>query len=371
MPDTFTKVTTKGYGQRMLESIGGVVLGIALFFGSFGVLFFNEGRVDLSDVAKRAEVVSSDALNASQNGKFVAVSGEIMGSEDIGDSQYLKSGPYVRVERFAEMYAWVEEKETKTQKNTGGSETTTTTYNYKKEWTKYVKDSSTFEYAEDHQNPVQTEEYGEYRPENISVGVYTLSGQAVDLPAGESLSLTAAMVNLPQGSTVQGNNAYLRGADPSNPEIGDERISFSVVKEGFEGTVFGEAQGGKLVRYTDEDGNTLFRIFEGGKAEALATLHGEYAFMLWLFRLIGFLMMWFGLQAVLGPLSTMFDILPFLGGLSRAAVGGVTLLIALVLSAVTIVISAVVHSIVALIIVAALVLGAIFFLRSRKKNASI
>lgn len=369
MPDNFTKVTTKGYGQRIMESIGGVVMGVVLFFGSFGVLFWNEGRVDMSDIAKEAEIVSSDTVDASKDGMFVSASGKILGSEDIGDGMYLKPGAYLLVNRSAEAYAWVEEEESKTQTNTGGSETTTTTYNYKKDWVSTAPDSSSFEYPEGHENYTQTQEDGEYRPSTMSVGAYTFDGQTVDISGGDDLSLTAAMVTLPRGSAIQGSYIYLDGADPAAPVVGDERVSFSTLKEGFSGTVFAETDGAELVRYTDEDGNTLFRVFEGGHDEALATMHGEYSMMLWIMRLVGFLMMWFGMQAVIAPLSVFLDILPFLGGASRAVTGGVTFLIALVLSAVTIVISAILHSIVALIVVAALIIGGIMFLRSRKKTA--
>lgn len=371
MPDNFTKVTTKGYGQRIMESVGGVVIGLALFFGSFGVLFWNEGRADMSEIAKEAEVISSDTVDASKNGMFVSVSGEIMGSEDIGDGMYLKPGAYLLVKRTAEAYAWVEETASKTQTNTGGSETTTTTYTYKKEWVTVAPDSSAFEYPEGHENAPQTQENGEYRPLTMSVGAYSFDGQKVNIAGGDTLSLTAAMVNLPRGSAVQGSYLYLNGADPAAPAVGDERVSFSTLKEGFLGTVFAKVQGSELVQYlTDKEGHPFFSVFEGGHDEALATMHGEYNTILWIMRFVGFLMMWFGLQAILGPLSTVLDILPFLGGASRAVVGGVAFLIALVISAVTIIVSAILHSIIALIVVAALIIGAILFFKSRKKAAA-
>ncbi len=160
----------------------------------------------------------------------------------------------------------------------------------------------------------------------------------------------------------------MNGADPAVPKVGDERVSFSVLKEGFSGTVLGKVEGAELVRYTDKEGNTLFRIFAGGHNEALAALHGEYTMTLWILRLVGFLMMWAGMRAVIAPLSVFLDILPFLGGASRAVTGGTTFLIALVLSAVTIIVSAIIHNIVALIVVLALLIGGVFLLKSRKNT---
>ena len=54
MSDHFTEVETTGYFQRIMNSLGGVVLGILLFLAAFILLYWNEGRVDLSQVAKTA-----------------------------------------------------------------------------------------------------------------------------------------------------------------------------------------------------------------------------------------------------------------------------------------------------------------------------
>jgi len=129
MPDQFVKVTTKGYGTRIGESVGRVVVGILLFLGSFGLLFWNEGRADLSTVANKAIDVGT-----AQDGDLVWVTGEVSTDAKIGDDLYLDAGDYLAVERNVEMYAWVEKTEESSTTNVGGSETTTTTYDYVKEW---------------------------------------------------------------------------------------------------------------------------------------------------------------------------------------------------------------------------------------------
>ncbi|NBX51334.1 hypothetical protein EBT25_15760 [bacterium] len=138
MPDTYTQTTTVGFGKRIMNSIGGVVMGVAMFFGSFGVLYWNEGRVDISDIAKKSEAISAETVYTGKDGAFVSMTGKIMGSEDIGDGMYLKPGPYLIVTRTAEMYAWEQESKSESQTNLGGSETTTTTYNYQKAWTEDI-----------------------------------------------------------------------------------------------------------------------------------------------------------------------------------------------------------------------------------------
>ena len=52
MQDQFTEVTTKGWGSRILNSIKGVLVGFLMFIVSFGVLYWNEGRIDVSKIAE-------------------------------------------------------------------------------------------------------------------------------------------------------------------------------------------------------------------------------------------------------------------------------------------------------------------------------
>ncbi|MGD0577268.1 MAG: TMEM43 family protein, partial [Candidatus Staskawiczbacteria bacterium] len=155
MPDQFTTTSTTGYGSKIVNSISGVIFGLLLFVGSFVVLYLNEGRVDLSSIAKTAVEISSATVNAdsSLNGKLVSATGIVSSTGNIGDNLFLNPGNYIAVERKVEMYSWVETKNTTTHNNTGGSSTTSTTYSYKKDWEENPADSSTFNYPDGHQNP--------------------------------------------------------------------------------------------------------------------------------------------------------------------------------------------------------------------------
>lgn len=59
----------------------------------------------------------------------------------------------VRLKRHVEMYQWKETKESHTTQNTGGSETTETTYSYSKVWSDRPLDSSSYRHPDGHQNP--------------------------------------------------------------------------------------------------------------------------------------------------------------------------------------------------------------------------
>jgi hypothetical protein len=77
MPDQFKEVTRTGLGGRLGNSIKMVVAGFVMFVVSFGVLYWNEGRTDMSIVAKTAVSLKADVVDVGANGKLVAVAGKI------------------------------------------------------------------------------------------------------------------------------------------------------------------------------------------------------------------------------------------------------------------------------------------------------
>lgn len=371
MPDTFTKTTTTGLGKRTANSVGAALGGLLMFLASFGLLFWNEGRTDLSSIAVDAIPLDGEVLTTDANveGSLVSVSGTVTTEEQIGDDLFLADGDYLAVERKVEMYAWVEETEEETSTNLGGSETTTTTYNYIKEWTDSPKAASEFEYPEGHENPGLTVEAGEYTASEMMVGAYSIHGD-IELPALEDLSLTDDMLSLSSGAELASSTYVFMGSGTlSGPQLGDVRISYRALTPGFEGTAIGELDRGHIAKYVDEDGNELYRLFSGTRDEAIATLHNEFVTMSWILRVVGFLMMWFGLMAVFGPIATVLDILPVFGSATRFIVGVATFPVALVLSIVTILVSMVLHSLVAVIIAALVVVGLVVYFLKKKRAA--
>ena len=103
-----TEVTTKGYFSRIGDAVKGVVFGLILFLGAFGVIYWNEGKVDISEIGKTAAKVSAETVDISADGKLVAVTGKAVSTEKLGDSMFLKPADYLAFSRSVEMYAWVE-----------------------------------------------------------------------------------------------------------------------------------------------------------------------------------------------------------------------------------------------------------------------
>ena len=160
-----------------------------------------------------------------------------------------------------------------------------------------------------------------------------------------------------------------------NPQIGDLRVSYYVLRSGFDGTIFGKLSGDKIDPYFDQSGNKLYGLFIGTRDQAINMLHSDYTKLLWILRMVGFLLMWFGLVALFGPISVVLDFLPIFGTISRSIIGIITFLAAFVLTIVTILISMIVHSLIVLIVVLAITIGAIIayfkIIKNKKKMNSV
>lgn len=378
MPDQFTNVITTRYGGRIINSTKGAVIGLILFVVSFGLLYWNEGRVDLSNIAKIATEISSATIStdASLNGKLISTTGNVNYDQVIGDNLYLNPDKFIAVKRQVEMYSWVEKSESRSKINVGGSETTETTYTYSKSWEENPKSSSSFKHPKGHENPQKSLDNYTNKVTAATIGVYNFNPQSVTLPNFSKLPLNFQNVTLSDGA-VLANDSYIfikKSVDGTfdNPQIGDLRISYHVLRPGFEGTIFGKLSGNKIDPYFDQDGNSLYRLFIGTREQGISTLHTEYTTLLWILRLVGFLLMWFGLMALFGPISVLLDILPIFGAISRSLIGVATFLVAFVLTIVTILVSMIAHSLIALIIALIITIGAIitfFVMWKNKKKA--
>lgn len=381
MPDQFTTTATTGYGNRIISSIKGVVIGFILFIASFGLLYWNEGRVDLSDIAKTATEISSSEVNTDPAlaKKLISATGVVSSNEIIGDNLFLQPDKFIAVERRVEMYAWKEDRTTKDKTNIGGSETSETTYTYRKEWVEQPESSNNFQHPEEHENPQKSLDSYTNNVGVATIGIYSFDPSRVTLPNFEKILLNAQNTTLSKGAVVA-NNGYLfirkdESSTFENPTVGDLRVSYYALRSGFTGTIFGALGGDRIEPYINQDANSLYRVFIGTREEGIATFHSEYTMMSWILRLVGFFMMWFGLMALFGPISTLLDILPIFGSLTRSLIAIVAFAASLILAIVTILISMLIHNVVVLMIalgvtVVAMVIFIIFIKKKKKANGS-
>jgi len=358
MADQFIETKTTGYFSRIANSFVGILVGIVLIVVSIAILYWNEGQVNLTNIAKTAVEISAtdQSPDTALKGRLVAVSGKVETQGLLADEPYLRAGSYLAISRKVEMFSWIERTKTKSQKNMGGSETTETTYTYEKGWTAFPEKPSEFKHPQGHENPAPALKALTQAAQIAKIGVFELDMRKLDLPAFEEVSLDG------------GKYAFRGNGSLGNPQLGDLRLSYGVLRSGIEGTVFGKLDQGWISSYTDKDGNKLYRLFAGDKKQALDTLQGEHKMILWVMRLVGFILMWAALKLLFEPLSVILDVLPFLGSVSRMGTGFFTFIWALLISVVVIIISMIVHNLIALFIVLALIIGGIIWAVSRRKK---
>jgi hypothetical protein len=359
MADQYTVYTHNSWADNIMKSFVGSLIGIVLFFGAFVLLWWNEGRINLADVARTSRAVDAASIDPAGEGKLVAISGSISSPDQVGDPRFMPAGPYIALDRTAEMYAWKERESSETRKEVGGGSTTKTTYTYDEEWTEHPANSNNFRFSSGHTNPPMAISSDKFVVARASVGAYPIDTHAISLPDGQPVPLGPGNVQLNDGQRLAGNYIYSGPGSLDAPRIGDIRISFSALPSGANVTAIGLQSGGRLVNYTHRTGDKLYRVFIGSREDAIAQLNTEYQMITWLLRLAGFLMLWFGLGAVLGPLNTLLDVLPALGSMSRFLTGAITFAIAFVLWGITVLVAIIAHSLVAMIVVLLLILGGV------------
>lgn len=362
---------------KLTGSIKVILIGLLFFLGSFVLLYMNERRADISQVAKDAVSIDSAAVASEYEDQLVVTTGDITATSLLGDV-YLNEGDYVYLRRDVEVYAWDEE--VKTDKNDD-----TKTYSYKKIWTSSPADSSKFKQTE-HMNILPLIEDENFVADGVKIGVYEVDLDKMTLPALEKVKLNDENV-IVGGRTldedeefferiedipaeVSGDYIYKGFGTVEAPEIGDVRIKYSALNAGEEITVFGVLKGNAIKTYVDSNKNKLYRAFMGTAEESVAQMSDEHNTSIWLLRVLGFILMWIGLGTMLGPISAALDFVPLVGSLSRSLIGIVTFIIAGILTVVTILLSMVMHNIFALVIlVLVFVAGVYFYIQGQVSKA--
>lgn len=296
-PDSVT--VTKAPGGSLLKN---PLVGLVLLVAAFGLLIWNENKVDLSQIAVKSVEIAADGTGEVKDlqGKLVSVSGPLVSTEQLSDGQYLKPGAYVALERTVEMYAWIETSDTKTGQNGAADQTT---YNYNKNWTARPVGSRMFKSPAGHENPIMAIQNYTVKATSAKVGAYSIDMGNVKLPETTPLQLNSNNVMYFPGSRIDGNILFVGRGSPYSPQIGDLRIKYSVVEPNVFVTVFGALQGAMLATYTDANNNSLYSMVKGNRAQALSNMQKSEAMMTWVARVIGLLLMWGGLIILAGKVA--------------------------------------------------------------------
>lgn len=389
MPVTETERIS--YGSRLGGSLKGIVPGVLLFLVAFPIIFCNEGRAVRTARALDEgqgvviEVDSNKAVDPDNDGKLVYMTGKADTRDVLRDPVFGISENCIRLARNVEIYQWVEHSETEEKKNVGGSVTRTTTYTYSLEWCDDAVSSAGFKEA-GHENPSAGMEFQseKWQAETVDFGAFHLSDRQVERLGGErEYVLPPSFTSLVDRVQVAGNVIYVpekatRENTRNNRDVqsqtrpGDMRVTYSVVRP-HDISLVAKQRGESFVPYTSKKGGGhKVDLLQDGVADVDEMFENARAgnkVFTWFLRILGFFLMWTGLKKVLAPVSTLGDVLPFLGNILELGLGIAAGAVALVFALVTAAIAWIFYRPVLAIALLVLAGAGVFFLLKKRTAA--
>jgi hypothetical protein len=346
--DSFTETVSTGWFSRIGDSIKGILLGLVMIVAAFPVLFINEGcavktRKTLDQGNKEFVHVDPTAIDNANEGKLLHLTGQAVSPSTLEDPQFQVKTEALKLKRDVEMYQWKESQSTETNKKLGGSEEKTTTYTYDKVWEKGRIDSSGFKKASEHSNPTPSVTPQVWTANPITVGAFTLNkglisqiNEFTPVSIEPNKNIKPTTEGLP--NLQQFNGQYYSGKNPSNPQIGDLRISLLKVNNATEVSIIAQQHGSTFEPFTGKSGSTIEMLQIGNHTAAamFADAQKSNQIRTWVVRVVGFLLMLIGFNLLFKPFSIIADVLPIAGTIVGVGTGIVAFLLSAPLSLLTI-----------------------------------
>jgi hypothetical protein len=386
MSDDFTEIPNQSIFERLGNAIKGVLFGIILVPVAVVLLFWNEGRAvqtakSLKEGASIVVSVSPDKIDPANEKKLVHFTGKAETGDTVRDPKFEISLAAIRLDREVKMYQWKEDKKTSTQKKLGGGTESTTTYSYSKTWEKQLKPSVEFRHPEGHENPkAMVATSNSVHADKVMIGAFRLPNSIISSLKGEEpLNLKDEdFQKIPpavRGKAILSDGALYYGVNPTAPEVGDQRVTFNVLRPATF-SVISQQVVDTLSPYHTKANREIERVESGvvSAEEMFAHAKSENNLWTWVLRGIGVLVMTIGFGMILGPFTTLLDVIPFLGGIVGAGIGFVGFVLAGVVSLVVIAVAwFVVRPVLSIALIAAAVGTLIFGGRfaAKRKQATL
>ncbi len=370
-------LSQKPNSQTNRNPLTGILGGALLFLCAFPVLYFNEAQENLSKVAEQA-VEYNETLESSYLGYTV---GAFSATNKANDP--LLTREFVAVTRKVEMYGYIETQSTSTTNsgNTQSSFNSEIRYTYSKAWLTNPAQTTTWrgrtsDFPRD--LPINYNTWVVNLPQprtststGLSINNIPVDGTNLDLSASNELSVTQDMIadniyTVLLGDLYTSNQGSF---DLTKPVIGDVRISFTVIEFDDQGLLLGNIDNNQFSAFTTDSGNIMYRFFNGESTieNVVSQLHTEYQLTIWIFRVVGFLMLFVGLLLSFKPISTLFNFIPIFGSVGSSLFTVVIFVVSLVLAVTTIVISLIVQNIFVVSLITLGIFGLFFVLVRRPK----
>lgn len=348
--DSFQDVTSQSWGGGVGNSCMGAILGLILFFGSFILLSWNEGRSvheirNLDEGERLVISVPAAQPDPTNQNKLIYTTGQTATNDVLSDTSFNFNLNALQLNRIVQMYQWKEKSESKTEKKLGGGSETVTNYTYTKEWSEAALPSNAFKHPEGHANPPMQLSSAHYAAQTVALGGFYLTQPFISQisntePYPLNAQTYAMMAPAWQASFKLNGSEYYMGADPANPAIGDMKVAFTFIRPVQVISVIGKQDSGRITPYYTKNG--VINLLSLGSVDPTSMfVHAKHTNMLmtWGLRAGGWFMMFLGLTLMMSPLSAIANVIPMLGGLIGFGSSALAGIVSFFLSVVTIAIA--------------------------------
>lgn len=372
MNNQFIETNRISYWQNIKNSFIGAILGLILFIASFVLLWWNEGnRINLTKnedfIIENTIILQSDSAKRKNDDKLVMINGSVVAKETLSDS-ILSVDNALNLKRTVEMYQWVETKtKTTSHNNMGGSTTNTTTYLYQKKWDNKEHNSDNFKRTE-YKNPKFTFKDKIISASGASMGNFKImQSQVSKIEAYQPINRLNHIDNY---KVV--DNYYYKGKNPSQPQIGDIRISYSYVPSGALVSIIGRQNDDNTISEMNTKSGSVYLQYDGHLTfdDMIAKYKHSNNLLTYIFRFTGWIVMTTGLMLLFNPITTIAKFIPLLSTVINYISNFILICVSLVLSLLTIAIAWITHRPLVAIGLFAVVFLIVYYIKQRLKKQS-
>jgi hypothetical protein len=364
----------QGFFERLSNSFGAILLGLACIPLACWGLWVNEGRAvktarALTEGQGLVQAVSPGRVDPAFNGKLVHVSGDVRSAQGVMDDTFGVRAKALGLRRQVEMHQWVE-------KETGSGQDRK--FVYSREWRDSFVDSSRFRSPQGHSNGGGMPFRGEtFHASDARIEAYPVGVAARRLGSDSEFRVDDAALaqarSMSQRRVQIVNGGFYFGNDPTQPSVGDLRVTYRITPEGPASFVGRQAASG-LEGYRASNGREILLAQSGLRTpdEMFEKAQDDNSTWTWILRGAGLLGLFIAFSMLFSPVKLLAGYVPVLGSL----VSGATSLIA---GAATMIVGPVVIALAwfayrplvsIIVLVIGLGLAAAFVMLRRKKLAS-
>lgn len=384
--DTVSETTHRSWLQRLGAAFTGVLAGLVIVGLGIGLLAWNEGRAigrarGLSEGGRGVIVAPLARIDPANEGRLIHLSGplRVEGRREDPISGVAADG--VSLRRDVEYYQWVETSRSETRTRLGGGEETVTIYDYRKDWSATPVASADFHTPAGHENLTPPLEGALVSAQEGRLGAYRVDHRLLDTVAPTvPVAVTEAdarrlSVALSRPVRVE-NDALYVGANSAAPAVGDMRIRYVAAPAAVVSVVAAQRSGG-LEPFLTRNGEEIYLTAAGAMTadDMFRQARDGNRMLSWVLRVVGIAALILGLGLILGPLSTLADVLPPVGSLVRFGTGALAFVGGLSIGVVVIAVSwflvRPMFAACSLVVLGAVVGGLIWFRNRRPAAAAI